>query len=76
MVLTHVYFEEPDPMNTENKSTGEQKPADAPAQNRKPHTPGEDIKHVVDTWLPPGIEVGEAIDPGSAARGGPAKNRS
>lgn len=47
----------------------------APAR-RKPRTPTDNVKHVMKTWLPPGISVGEASDPGSQvrkrARGKPA----
>jgi len=39
-------------------------------------TPTENVKHVVDTWLPPGIEVEDAKDPGAHAPGGPVENRS
>jgi hypothetical protein len=35
---------------------------------RKSHEVGEDVKHVVNTGLPPGISVDEALDPGSQAR--------
>ena len=35
---------------------------------RKAHEVGEDIKHVVNTGLPPGIGVDDVIDPGSQAR--------
>ncbi|MDB5810977.1 MAG: hypothetical protein JWN94_3099 [Betaproteobacteria bacterium] len=49
-----------------------------PAQKttRKAHKPGEDIKHVVETGLPPGISVEQAKDPGAHAPGGPVENRS
>lgn len=34
----------------------------------KARTPGDNVRHVVKTWLPPGISVGDAKDPGKAAR--------
>ena len=40
----------------------------ASTQKRKTHEVGEDVKHVVKTGLPPGINVDEVIDPGSQAR--------
>ena len=42
----------------------------------KPRTPGENLKHVLKTGLPPGIEIDDAKDPGSNAPGGPVDNRS
>jgi hypothetical protein len=40
----------------------------APAARRKPRTPTDNVKHVVKTWLPPGISEDEAKDPGTAAK--------
>jgi len=40
----------------------------ASGAGRKPRTPADNVKHVVKTWLPPGISESEAKDPGTAAR--------
>jgi hypothetical protein len=63
----------------QTRSTG-RAPATKPASQQKPtrkkHKPGEDIKHVLNTGLPPGINIEDAKDPGSHAPGGPVENRS
>ena len=50
------------------------------AKSKKPddkaRTPKENVKHVVNTGLPPGIDVGQAKDPGSKAPDKPVENRS
>jgi len=51
-------------------------PSPPSRRGRKVRTPTENVKHVVDTWLPPGIEVEDAKDPGAHAPGGPVENRS
>jgi hypothetical protein len=43
-------------------------PKRRPAAKRKPRTPADNVKHVVKTWLPPGISEEETKDPGTAAR--------
>ncbi len=35
---------------------------------RKARTPAQNLKHVVKTWLPPGVSVEEAKDPGTQQR--------
>ena len=52
------------------------KPATRPKAKQKIRTPGENLKHVWKTGLPPGIEVEDAKDPGAHAPGGPVENRS
>ena len=52
------------------------KPVARPKSKRKVRTPGENLKHLLKTGLPPGIEVEDFKDPGAHAPGGPAENRS
>jgi len=47
---------------------------DEPA--RKPKERGGDVRHIIDTGLPPGISVDEAKDPGAQTPRGPADDRS
>jgi len=67
-------------MSKDKTSVGKRRSAGKPAPDSKPRrkvrTPTENVKHVVDTWLPPGIEVEDAKDPGAHAPGGPVENRS
>jgi hypothetical protein len=67
-------------MSKDKTSAGKRRSAGKPAPDSKPRrkvrTPTENVKHVVDTWLPPGIEVEDAKDPGAHAPGGPVENRS
>ena len=67
-------------MSKDKTSVGKRRSPGKPAPDSKPRrkvrTPTENVKHVVDTWLPPGIEVEDAKDPGAHAPGGPVENRS
>ena len=67
-------------MNNANSSSdrgsGAKLPETKPRSKRKVRTPGDNVKHVLDTGLPPGIEVEDAEDPGAHASGGPVENRS
>ena len=42
----------------------------------KPKERGGDIRHIIDTGLPPGISVDEAKDPGSQTPRKPVDDRS
>jgi hypothetical protein len=67
-------------MSKDKTSAGKRRSAGKPAPDSKPRrkvrTPTENVKHLVNTWLPPGIEVEDAKDPGAHAPGGPVENRS
>ena len=43
---------------------------------RKPKERGGDVRHIIDTGLPPGISVDEAKDPGAQTPRSPADDRS
>lgn len=58
-------------MSNSNDQTDEGKPRNQPEQEKN------DLKHVVQTGLPPGIQPDEAKDPGTHVREkGPVDNRS
>jgi hypothetical protein len=67
-------------MSKDKTSAGKRRSAGKPEPDseprRKVRTPMENVKYVVDTWLPPGIEVEDAKDPGAHAPGEPVENRS
>jgi hypothetical protein len=46
------------------------------APPKKPKEHGGDVQHIIDTGLPPGIDVDEARDPGSQTPRAPADDRS
>lgn len=48
----------------------------AKSPEHKVRTPGENLKHVIKTGLPPGIEPEQFWDPGSQVPTKPVKNRS
>ena len=51
-------------MNEKNQSAPRVPPKkDEPA--RRPQDRGGDVRHIIDTGLPPGISVDEAKDPGA-----------
>ena len=52
------------------------KPRDTQPTERKPASKEDSVKHVVDTGLPPGIDVEDWKDPGKNAPKGPTDNRS
>ena len=43
---------------------------------QKPRERGGDVRHLIDTGLPPGIDIDEAKDPGSQPPHGPTDDRS
>jgi hypothetical protein len=47
---------------------------DEPA--RTPKERGGDVRHIIDTGLPPGISIDEATDPGAQTPRSPADDRS
>jgi hypothetical protein len=53
-------------------------PEDAAAAERMRRDKGKGPKHVLETWLPPGVSIDEAEDPGanSATPATPAKPES
>jgi hypothetical protein len=62
-------------MNDNDRSAPRVPPKkDEPA--RKPKERGGDVRHIIDTGLPPGINVDEAKDPGAQTPRGPADDRS
>jgi hypothetical protein len=44
-------------------------------EEERPRREG-DLKHILDTGLPPGVEIEDAKDPGRSTGGGPADDRS
>lgn len=54
-------------------------PAPTPQQRKREKNPkerGGEIRHILDTGLPPGVRVDEAKDPGSQPPHGPTDDRS
>ena len=51
-------------------------PRTPPKPGREPPERGGDVRHIVDKGLPPGIDMQDAIDPGSNTPGTPADDRS
>lgn len=43
---------------------------------QKPRTPTDDVKHIINTGLPPGIDIQDAVDPGKQVPPKPAEKRS
>ncbi len=63
--------------NERTKATATTGTITQPAPDKDRKASKGDVKHVVDTGLPPGIHPGQARDPGSNANDtGPADNRS
>ena len=50
-------------MNRDRENGARRKPADD--KNNEPDQ-GGDVQHIVDTGLPPGIEIEDATDPGNS----------
>ncbi|HSU44851.1 MAG TPA: hypothetical protein VLN42_11600 [Casimicrobiaceae bacterium] len=62
-------------MNDNDRSAPRVPPKkDEPVQ--KPKERGGDVRHIIDTGLPPGISVDEAKDPGAQTPRNPADDRS
>jgi len=54
------------------------KPRDRSPKRQRPNEEGaplEGVDHVVDTWLPPGVSVDEAKDPGSHPQPDPKQRK-
>ena len=45
-------------------------------QEKNPRERGGDVRHILDTGLPPGVRIDDAKDPGSQPPHGPADDRS
>ena len=50
-------------------------PRTPPKPGSEPAEHGGDVRHIVDKGLPPGIDIQDAIDPGSHTPGAPADDR-
>jgi hypothetical protein len=61
---------------TDRTSSAPRVPPEPEKQPEKPKERGGDVRHIVDTGLPPGISVDEAKDPGSQGPRGPTDDRS
>jgi hypothetical protein len=62
-------------MNEKDRSAPRVPPKkDEPA--RRPKDRGGDVRHIIDTGLPPGISVDEAKDPGAQTPRNPVDDRS
>jgi len=67
----------PDKTPRQNEArTATKQPGAGSKSKDKPRTPKDDLKHIVETGLPPGIEVEDAVDPGSNVRGKQTGDRS
>ena len=56
-------------MNRHRETDAERKPANDPSDQEG------DVQHIVDTGLPPGIEIEDAKDPGNAPSTRPSREK-